>query len=233
MARLGRRARRVAPARRGPGRRRVPHGRGAHARRPRGRHRFRHPALRRRRRAKRLVGGLIESIPGMRWVDAGPLANARITEPLTALVITINRRYKLRDGGFRITGRDSWGVPGVTCPGRLVPIDDTALWVVERGPDDGLPLLVLHGGRGSITTSSPTTSTPSPRAASGSCSSTSGRAAGRAALAADLDARAVRTGRDHAGPLAGPRPVRRAGAFLRRVRGAAARSTTRAWRRRW
>ena len=62
--------------------------------------------------AKRLVGGLIESIPGMRWVDAGPLANARITEPLTALVITINRRYKLRDGGFRITGRDSWGVPG-------------------------------------------------------------------------------------------------------------------------
>ncbi len=32
--------------------------------------------------------------------------------------------------------------------GRLVPIDDTALWVVERGPDDGLPLLVLHGGPG-------------------------------------------------------------------------------------
>jgi proline iminopeptidase len=36
----------------------------------------------------------------------------------------------------------------VTCPGRLVPIDDTALWVVERGPDDGLPLVVLHGGPG-------------------------------------------------------------------------------------
>lgn len=36
----------------------------------------------------------------------------------------------------------------VTCPGRLVPIDDTALWVVERGPEDGLPLLVLHGGPG-------------------------------------------------------------------------------------
>jgi len=36
----------------------------------------------------------------------------------------------------------------VTCPGRLVPIDDTALWVVERGPDDGVPLLVLHGGPG-------------------------------------------------------------------------------------
>jgi proline iminopeptidase len=36
----------------------------------------------------------------------------------------------------------------VTCAGRLVPIDDTSLWIVERGPDDGLPLLVLHGGPG-------------------------------------------------------------------------------------
>jgi 8-hydroxy-5-deazaflavin:NADPH oxidoreductase len=59
--------------------------------------------------AKRMVGELIDSVPGMRWVDAGPLANARITEPLTAMIITINRRYKVRDGGFRITGRDSWG----------------------------------------------------------------------------------------------------------------------------
>ncbi len=36
----------------------------------------------------------------------------------------------------------------MSCSGRLVPIDDTALWVVERGPDDGLPLIVLHGGPG-------------------------------------------------------------------------------------
>ncbi len=36
----------------------------------------------------------------------------------------------------------------MTCPGRLVAIDDTSLWVVERGPDDGVPLLVLHGGPG-------------------------------------------------------------------------------------
>lgn len=61
--------------------------------------------------AKRMVGELIDSVPGMRWVDAGPLANARITEPLTAMIITINRRYKVRDGGFRFTGRDSWGTP--------------------------------------------------------------------------------------------------------------------------
>lgn len=62
--------------------------------------------------AKRLVGELIDSVQGMRWVDAGPLANARLTEPLTALIISINRRYKVRDGGYRITGRESWGAPG-------------------------------------------------------------------------------------------------------------------------
>lgn len=62
--------------------------------------------------AKRLVGDLIDSVPGVRWVDAGPLANARLTEPLTPLIIAINRRYKVRDGGFRITGRASWGEPG-------------------------------------------------------------------------------------------------------------------------
>ena len=36
----------------------------------------------------------------------------------------------------------------MTEAGRLVEIDDTSLWVVERGPDDGVPLLVLHGGPG-------------------------------------------------------------------------------------
>jgi len=32
--------------------------------------------------------------------------------------------------------------------GRLVPVHDTELYVVERGPEDALPLLVLHGGPG-------------------------------------------------------------------------------------
>ncbi len=34
----------------------------------------------------------------------------------------------------------------MSCPGRHVQIDDTRLWVVERG--EGFPLLVLHGGPG-------------------------------------------------------------------------------------
>jgi len=59
--------------------------------------------------AKGMVGSLVEDIPGMRWVDCGPLANARITEPLTALLISINRRYKIQDSGFRIVGREDWG----------------------------------------------------------------------------------------------------------------------------
>ena len=61
--------------------------------------------------AKAVVGGLIEAIPNLRWVDAGDLTQARILEPLTALLISVNRSYKIRDAGIRITGRDSWGLP--------------------------------------------------------------------------------------------------------------------------
>ena len=32
--------------------------------------------------------------------------------------------------------------------GRLIPVDDTQLYAVERGPEDALLLLVLHGGPG-------------------------------------------------------------------------------------
>lgn len=62
--------------------------------------------------AKRLVGALAEDIPGMRWIDCGPLSSARITEQLTPLLITINRTYKVKGSGFRIVGRDGWGAPG-------------------------------------------------------------------------------------------------------------------------
>jgi proline iminopeptidase len=36
----------------------------------------------------------------------------------------------------------------MSCPGSSIRIDDCSLWVVERGPADGLPLMVLHGGPG-------------------------------------------------------------------------------------
>jgi 8-hydroxy-5-deazaflavin:NADPH oxidoreductase len=62
--------------------------------------------------AKALFGGLIDEIPNLRWVDCGDLSMARIAETLTALLISINRAYKLKDAGFRVTGREAWGSPG-------------------------------------------------------------------------------------------------------------------------
>ena len=61
--------------------------------------------------AKAVIGALIEDIPFMRWVDCGLLSQARVAETLTALLISVNRQYKIHDSGFRITGRDGWGSP--------------------------------------------------------------------------------------------------------------------------
>jgi 8-hydroxy-5-deazaflavin:NADPH oxidoreductase len=52
---------------------------------------------------KRRVARLIERIEGLRCVDAGPLEMARLVEPLTALLIGINGRYRTH-AGIRITG---------------------------------------------------------------------------------------------------------------------------------
>jgi NADPH-dependent F420 reductase len=62
--------------------------------------------------AKATVGELVDQIPDLRWVDAGDLTQARIAETMTALLISVNRAYKIHDAGFRVTGRDSWGRPG-------------------------------------------------------------------------------------------------------------------------
>ena len=58
---------------------------------------------------KREVAKLLELIDGLRCVDCGRLEMARTTESLTALLISINARYKVH-AGLRITGlRDpSW-----------------------------------------------------------------------------------------------------------------------------
>jgi NADPH-dependent F420 reductase len=61
--------------------------------------------------AKARVGSLIDDVPGLRWVDCGRLEQARVAEPLTALLVSINRAYRIKDSGFRIVGRDAWGVP--------------------------------------------------------------------------------------------------------------------------
>lgn len=53
---------------------------------------------------KELVRELVEALPNLRYVDAGPLENARIVEPITALLIGINHRYKTDRSGIHITG---------------------------------------------------------------------------------------------------------------------------------
>jgi 8-hydroxy-5-deazaflavin:NADPH oxidoreductase len=56
-----------------------------------------------RRADKRRAADIIGLIPGLRCVDAGRLEMASIVEPLTALLIGINARYKAH-AGVRITG---------------------------------------------------------------------------------------------------------------------------------
>jgi 8-hydroxy-5-deazaflavin:NADPH oxidoreductase len=57
----------------------------------------------RKRDDKRRVARIVEQVEGLRCVDAGPLEQARIVEPLTALLIGINGRYRTH-AGIRITG---------------------------------------------------------------------------------------------------------------------------------
>jgi NADPH-dependent F420 reductase len=54
--------------------------------------------------AKERLFPLIRLISGLRPVDAGPLESARIVESLTALLIGVNRRYKIPHAGLRLTG---------------------------------------------------------------------------------------------------------------------------------
>jgi 8-hydroxy-5-deazaflavin:NADPH oxidoreductase len=56
-----------------------------------------------RRQDKARVAELVNRIDGLRPVDCGPLEMARIVEPLTALIISINVRNKVR-AGIKITG---------------------------------------------------------------------------------------------------------------------------------
>jgi 8-hydroxy-5-deazaflavin:NADPH oxidoreductase len=63
-----------------------------------------------RKADKARVAELIELIDGLRAVNAGPLDQARIVEPLTAMLIGINSRYKTH-AGIKITGlpdADHW-----------------------------------------------------------------------------------------------------------------------------
>ncbi len=61
------------------------------------------PVCGNRKADKARVARLIELIPGLRAVNAGPLETARIVEQLTPLLISINSRYKTH-AGIQFTG---------------------------------------------------------------------------------------------------------------------------------
>lgn len=55
-------------------------------------------------RARQVASELAIKIPGVRAIDGGKLENARIVESMTALLITLNIRYKVHGSGWRVTG---------------------------------------------------------------------------------------------------------------------------------
>ncbi len=54
--------------------------------------------------AKETLFSLVKLIPGLRPIDAGALEMSRIVESMTALLISVNVRYRVRHSGIRITG---------------------------------------------------------------------------------------------------------------------------------
>jgi NADPH-dependent F420 reductase len=52
---------------------------------------------------KREAAALIEQIEGLRCIDCGKLENSRTTESITALLISVNSRYKVH-AGIRLSG---------------------------------------------------------------------------------------------------------------------------------
>ena len=54
--------------------------------------------------ARQVAAALAEKIPGVRALDGGNLENARIVEQLTALLITLNIKYRVHGTGIRVTG---------------------------------------------------------------------------------------------------------------------------------
>lgn len=55
-------------------------------------------------RARQIASGLAEEIRGVRAIHGGSLENARILEQITALLITLNRKYRVHAAGLRLTG---------------------------------------------------------------------------------------------------------------------------------
>ncbi|GBC69154.1 hypothetical protein HRbin01_00847 [archaeon HR01] len=54
--------------------------------------------------AKKRVAALLGDVDGLRPVDGGPLKNSRIGEQLVKILLSVNKRYRVRDAGIRVSG---------------------------------------------------------------------------------------------------------------------------------
>ena len=121
------------------------------------------------RKAKDDVADADRRIPGLRPVDCGELEIARIIEQLTPLLISVNKRHKIKHSGIRLTGLDrtpsrAWsscsqaapaarsspaGLLDLLGPDRLAVIantgDDIAAFGLHVSPDPDLVTYWLAG----------------------------------------------------------------------------------------
>jgi len=61
--------------------------------------------------AKEAIGGLVDQMPDLRWVDIGPLSRVRTLAKMTEMLISVNRRYGISTASFKMMGKDTWGAP--------------------------------------------------------------------------------------------------------------------------
>jgi 8-hydroxy-5-deazaflavin:NADPH oxidoreductase len=54
--------------------------------------------------AKKIVFEIGRAIPNVRCIDAGVLENSRTVEQLTALLVSLNVKYNIKNAGLRVTG---------------------------------------------------------------------------------------------------------------------------------
>jgi NADPH-dependent F420 reductase len=66
--------------------------------------------------AKKKIAAILYLIDGLRPVDGGPLKNSRIGEHIVRILLSVNRRYGVKDAGIQISGltdrmvREKWGL---------------------------------------------------------------------------------------------------------------------------
>jgi NADPH-dependent F420 reductase len=54
--------------------------------------------------AKKRVAAVLRGVDGLRPVDGGPLKNSRIGERLVKILLSVNKRYRVKDAGIRVSG---------------------------------------------------------------------------------------------------------------------------------